>query len=221
MTKIVKNAHALLRLFCFAYNNLTMEKGADRFVIPADFEAELKEVLTAQFFSKFEKAMRATKEEFEQELPAEVSSEVVEKLMKFVSVKETDHINAKFDDKIASLTERIEAIRKEQGIELKPRPKRAKKSPRSPDSKGESLEEQLVSVLKEVRKRTKAVKFAKGDFASLSEAQSQLDNLFRQTTSEILEMKKSLSARFDKVQSRKSRSRSTRSRSSKKSEKSE
>jgi len=182
MKPLVKNCYGLFRLFCFSYNfiNLGAERGADRASVPADFESELKEVLTSAYFSKFEEAIRAKKEDFEKELPEEVSTEVAEKLMKFVSVKEADQINAKYNDKLAELTEKIDAIRKEKGIEISARPKRVKKakSPRSPAAKGDSLEDQLVSVLKEVKKRTEAVRFAKDDFASLSEAQSQLDNLF-------------------------------------------
>jgi hypothetical protein len=47
-----KHAYQLLRLFCFTYNYITIpDKDADRQHIPADFEAEIKEVLTTQFFS--------------------------------------------------------------------------------------------------------------------------------------------------------------------------
>jgi hypothetical protein len=55
--------------------------------IPADFEAELKEVLTADFYDNFATALKATKEEYQKELPAAVTEQVVEKLLKFVSVK--------------------------------------------------------------------------------------------------------------------------------------
>lgn len=43
-----KHAYQLLRLFCFTYNYITIpDKDADRQHIPADFEAEIKEVLTS------------------------------------------------------------------------------------------------------------------------------------------------------------------------------
>ena len=117
-----KNAYQLLRLFCFTYNYITiLDKDADRQHIPADFEAEIKEVLTSHYFSKYEAAIKAKKEDYEKELPDEISKEVADKLVKFVSVKETDHITAKFEAKLAELSTDIEAKKKERGIEDRPK----------------------------------------------------------------------------------------------------
>lgn len=80
--------HQLLRTFCFTYNYITIhDKEAEKFCIPEDFEDELKEVMTAEFFPKFAAAIKSSKEEFEKELPDHVTEQVVEKLLKFVSIK--------------------------------------------------------------------------------------------------------------------------------------
>jgi hypothetical protein len=171
-----KHTYQLLRLFCFTYNYITiLEKDADRQHIPADFEAEIKEVLTDAYFTKYQSAIKAKKEDYENELPAEVSADVIDKLIKFVSVKETDHITAKYEVKLAELTEQVDAKKKERGIE--DRPKAAKKPSKKKvrrnsesSSKEVPLEDQLTAVLNEVRKRTDSVRFSKDDFESLSDA---------------------------------------------------
>lgn len=53
-------------------------------------------------------------------MPAEVSQEMVDKLIKFVSVKETDHITAQYDAKLDELTISIDAKKLERGIEDRP-----------------------------------------------------------------------------------------------------
>jgi hypothetical protein len=111
----VKHAYQLLRAFCFAFNFITIaDKEAEKFCIPADFEAELKTVLTDDFFSKFAAAIKSTKEDFEKELPDQVTEKVVEELLSFVSVKQTSHINAKYEDLLKDLTEQIETKTKER-----------------------------------------------------------------------------------------------------------
>lgn len=148
------------------------EKDADRSYVPADFDAEVQEVLTAKYYSHFSAAIKAKKEDFEKELPSEVAPEIIEKLLKFVSVKETDHIIGKYETKIKEITSKIDELRKERG-ETKKKP--AKKSPRSPKNEKKKevpLEEQLHSILAEVKKRTNSVQFSKDDYSTYSEAQS-------------------------------------------------
>jgi hypothetical protein len=70
----VKLTYQLLRTFCFTYNFITItDKEAEKFCIPDDFEAELKEVMTSDFFSQFAAAIKSPKEEFEKELPEHVT----------------------------------------------------------------------------------------------------------------------------------------------------
>jgi len=178
-------------------------------------------VLTSDYFSKYEAAIKAKKEDYENELPAEVSQEVVDKLVKFVSVKETDHITAKYEAQLTELSASIDANKKERGIEDHPKndnavrkARKSKKSSRrnsvnsdASNDKEVSLEDQLKAVLNEVQKRTDSVRFSKDDFESLSDAQSQLDAFFSETTTAILRMKQGLRKRFDRVQTRKPRSR--------------
>lgn len=210
----MKNSYSLLRAFSYSYNYFDHpEKDAEKNHIPADFEAEIKEVLTDSYFSKFAAAIKAPKEEFEKELPEEVSAEVVERLLKFVSVKENDHIVRKYETLLAELSEKIDAQKKERDAIAPPKEKRdSPKRPRKPKQKresssadDESLEDQLIQILRDVGKRSDSVRFSKDDFESYSEAQSQLDSLFRETVSEIMKMKQSLRKRFATVQAKKAR----------------
>jgi len=205
---IVKKTNQVIRNFVFTYNFPDKPDSDGRNQIPEDFKAELKQVLTDKHFSAFEKALTASKEEYEKELPAEVAKEVVDKLLKFVSVKEPDHIVKRFEAILDDLTEQLEA-RKGEPREPRQRKRRdSKASVSSKDSKGkkpkkgkkeEGLEDKLRQVLKDVAKRSQSVRFSKDDFASFSEAQSQLDALFNETVTEILSMKQSLRSRFDKI----------------------
>ena len=78
-------------------------------------------------------------------------------MIKFVSVKETDHITAQYDTKLNELTVSIDAKKKERGIEDRPAQKRAyrkSRSRRNSESKGAkevSLEDQLQAVLTQVK----------------------------------------------------------------------
>lgn len=180
--------------------------------IPADFEAELKEVLTADYFEKYATALKATKEEYEKELPACVSEQVVEKLLKFVSVKQTNHIVSKYEDHLKTLTEKIDdkvkerdSLRPPRERNERPRNEKRQRSPRTPRSdESESLEDRLKSVLKELGKRSDSVKLSKDDYASFSEAQSQLDAVLRETFSEVMRLKQKLRKSFARIQSRRS-----------------
>lgn len=87
-----------------------MNKDEARNVIPADHEAEIKEVLTT-YYPKFDAAIRSGKEEYEKELPSEVHQDVVDKLLKFVAARTADQINAKFDAKISDWSAQIDAKR--------------------------------------------------------------------------------------------------------------
>lgn len=213
--KTVKFTYQLLRTFCFTYNFITItDKETDKFVIPTDFEAELKEVMTKDYFDKFTAAIKSPKEDFEKELPDHVTEQVVEKLLKFVSVKQTNHIVDKYEDLLKTLTEKIEAKTEERDA-IKPpvkerrnserRQRNPRKNSRSDSDDSGSVEERLQSILNEVSKRSDSVRFSKDDFESLSEAQTQLDALMRETVSEIFKMKQRLRKRFAKVQSSKRR----------------
>jgi hypothetical protein len=72
--------------------------------MPNDMEGELKKVLSAVNYSKYDAAIRATKEEYEALLPAKISEDECNKLLKFVASKEEDCITAKYDTKIADYT---------------------------------------------------------------------------------------------------------------------
>lgn len=188
--------------------------------IPADFESELKEVLTSDYFPKYASALKASKEEYEKELPASVSEQVVEKLLKFVSVKQTNHIVSKYEEELKDITEKIDDKVKERDSiqpprlrKEKPKKEKRQRSPRTPRSDdSESLEDRLKGVLKELGKRTNGVKLSKDDYASFSEAQSQLDAVLRETFSEIMKLKQNLRKRFTNVQTRKSSTRKPRGR---------
>jgi hypothetical protein len=176
----VKKTYQLLRNWCFTYNFLTLNKDDARNVIPSDFAGELKEVLTTSY-SKFEAAIKATKEEYEKELPAEVQKEVVDRLIKFVSARTADNIDAKFDSKIAEWTTQIDAKKDEVPKGEPRRPRRNSKGSNSDNEKRrrpkknkagkeENLEEQLRNVMSQVADRSSSVRFSKDDFESLSEA---------------------------------------------------
>lgn len=159
----VKLTYQLLRTFCFAYNNLHSAKDAEKFAIPADFEAELKEVLTDKYYSGFSNAIKATKEEYKTQLPADMSGEVCERLLKFVSVKEKDHIITKYESQINDLSAKITDKTKERDAIQPPRPKPEKKdkkdqpkekrqrqrrdSKNSSESESTSLEDRLHGIL--------------------------------------------------------------------------
>jgi hypothetical protein len=209
----VKLTYQLLRTFCFAFNCLHLDKEAEKFFIPKDFEAELKEVMTDKYFSAFANAIKASKEEFKTQLPDNISKEVGERLLKFVSVKEKDHVITKYEDAIKDLTDKIEGKAKERDAIQPPAPKTDKKDKndkkdkkqrkrRNSDSsdQGKPLEDRLHNILKEVSKRTSSVRFSKDDFASYSEAQSQVDALLRETVTEILAMKQDLRKKFARAQ---------------------
>ena len=176
----VKLTYQLLRTFCFAYNHLN-SKDAEKFNIPTDFEAELKEVLTDNCYSGFANAIKASKEDYKSQLPANVTQEVCDRLLKFVSVKEKDHIVTKYESHINDLTAKIDDKVKErdaiqpprQKTDTKKEPKEAKEkkqrkrrdSKNSSDSEPASLEDRLHGILKEVSKRTDSVRFSKDDYA--------------------------------------------------------
>lgn len=197
----MRQTYQLLRSFCSTYNSLQSVEVADRFKVPADFESELKEVLTDEYFANFSDAIQATKEEFEAKLPKTVTADVCERLLKFVAVKEKDHVVSKYEAKLEDLTSKVNAKVAERNA-IKPPAPRIPKAPReksNPSNKrqrsrrnsGESnqstsLEDRLSDILKEVSKRTDSVQFSKDDFESLSEAQSQLDALLAETVTEIL-----------------------------------
>lgn len=225
----VRHAYQLLRSFCSTYNSLQNVEVADRFKVPADFESELKEVLTDNYFANFSDAIQATKEEFEAKLPKTVTSDVCERLLKFVSVKEKDHIISKYEAKIDEITTQVDAKVAERNAIKPPAAPRAPRAPReksNPSNKRQrsrrnsgdssqsaSLEDRLTDILKEVSKRTDSVQFSKDDFESLSEAQSQLDALLRETVTEILKMKQRLRKRFAGAQSSRRKTSNSRSRS--------
>jgi hypothetical protein len=135
-------------------------------------------------------------------------------LLKFVSVKQTNHINDKYDAQLKTLTEQIETKTKERDAIKPPKAprerrdsqKREKRQRRnSQDSgKSENLEDRLQDILKEVSKRSDSVRFSKDDFESFSEAQTQLDALLSETVTEIFRMKQRLRKRFATAQSRSS-----------------
>ena len=209
----VKNAYQVLRSFCFAFNGLTiLDKEAEKFFIPDDFEAELKEVLTADYFSKFEAAIKASKEDYPNELPATVSEAVVEKLLKFISVKQTNHIVIPYEEIITSLTEKIDPMVKERDNLAPPREKKEKKEKvqrRRRDSEDDSREARLQDILREVSRRSDSVHLSKDDHAQFSEAQAQLDTLLHETVSDIMRMKQTLKKRFDRAQNSQGRYRSS------------
>jgi len=215
----VKQTYQLLRSFCFAYNWVTGDKDSEKFAIPADFEDELKEVLTDQYYSSFGNAIKASKEEYQTHLPAHLTSEVCDRLLKFVANKEKDQIVSKYEGQLTDLTDKINSKTKERDAirppapKKDPKPKKESKDAKKTDAKkdrkrrnsGSSdsdtpLEDRLHRLLKEVGKRTNSVRFSKDDFASLSEAQSQLDALLRETVTEIMEMKQSLRSKFARAQ---------------------
>jgi hypothetical protein len=183
--------------------------------MPKDFEADLKKALTAANYAKYDAAIKATKEEYEAQLPAKITAESAEKLLKFVEDKEADHITSHYETKIAQLTEQINAIKVEKPRAPKGEKKeRVRRNSDSDDKKAakprkgkkeEPLEDQLHSVLASVAKRSDSVRFSKDDFESFSEAQSQLDALFKETVTEIMKMKQRLRSRFNRMQTRKPR----------------
>lgn len=205
-----------MRSFCFSYNAINKAEESDRFVVPADFESEVKEVLTDKYYSSFAAAIKASKEEYQKELPASVSSDVCDRLLKFVSVKEKDHVITRYETLLTELTDKITAKIEERNAIAPPPAKRddserreKKKTQRkrrnSDQSNDGSLEDRLTDILKEVSKRSDSVRFSKDDFESFSEAQTQLDSLLRETVTEILGMKQKLRKTFANVQSGKRR----------------
>jgi hypothetical protein len=219
----VKSAHSLLRQFYYSYNYITQARDAPRYAVPSEFEAEIKEVLSDSNFAKFEAAAKATKEEYEKELPKSISTEVADRLIKFLSVKESDHIKAKYNSVIDELTTQIDARKalpkdpKEKKPKQQRRPRKDSKASDASSGKAKKdkktgkkaaavpIEDQLQAILKEVSKRSSAVRFSKDDFESYSEAQHQLDNLHEETVTAILKMKTSLRKRFQNVQKRASK----------------
>jgi hypothetical protein len=200
---VVRYCYQLLRTFCFTYNFINVaDKEVDKFCMPTDFEVELKEVLTDEFFDKFSCAIKSSKDDFEKNLPVAVTEQVVEKLLKFISVKQTNHIDDKYEDRIKVLTEKIDVKTAERDAIQPPREKKERKekpkrmSRNKEDSDSCSLEERLTDILLEVSRRTDSVRLTKDDFESFSEAQTQLDALMRETVSEIFRMKQRLRKRF-------------------------
>lgn len=220
-TTCVKQAYQLLRAFCFSYNFINLDKDAEKFVIPADFESEVREVLTEEYYSKFAAAIKSTKEDFQKELPDSISSDVCDRLLKFVSVKEKDHIVSRYETNLTELSDKITAKVKERDeisppvkrdqSERREKPKKPQKRQRrnSGSSQETALEDRLSEILKEVGKRSDSVRFSKDDFESFSEAQTQLDALLRETVTEILKMKQSLRKRFARAQTSRRRSNSS------------
>ena len=210
--KSAKVAHQLLRNFCMTYNFITLTKDDNRAVIPADFASELEQVLTDKYYAKFEAAVKASKEDYEKELPDEVSSEVIDKLIKFVQLKEKDHVVAKFDKAIDELKTQIDARRSEE-----PAAKPTKKtSPRQTKSKSkskkrgkalsdsskdeETAEDQLRNAIKAISGRVQKLRLNKDDYDTYHSSQAQLDALLKETVDDILKMKSKLVKRFEKVQ---------------------
>lgn len=125
----VKQTYQLLRVFCATFNFITIDdKEADKFCIPEEFDAELQEVLTKEFFEKFSTAIKSSKEEFEKELPEKINEQVVEKFLKFVSVKQTNHIISKYEDRIKDFTEQIDSKTKERDAIQPPKPRERRNS---------------------------------------------------------------------------------------------
>jgi len=212
----VKDAYQLLRSFCYSYNFAkNSDREAPRFEMPKDFEADLKKALTAANYAKYDAAIKATKEEYEAQLPAKITVDSAEKLLKFVQDREADHITSKYETKMAELTEKINAIKVEKPREPRVKKERTRRNSDNSDDKPakkakkakkeEPLEDQLHSVLTQVAKRSDSVRFSKDDFESFSEAQSQLDALFKETVTEIMKMKQRLRTRFNRMQNRKPR----------------
>ena len=183
----VRHTYSLLRVFSLTYNFINLEKEDDKAVIPTDFSDELKQVLTQANFSKFSEAFKGPKEDFEKSLPEKVEKAVVDRLVKFVQAKESDHINARYEKELADLTTQIDARKSE------PRPKQvrkrkdsnvsadknkssakkgSKKSASPKSQKDENLEDQMSSLLRKINDKSRFIKLKKDDFESYSDAQS-------------------------------------------------
>lgn len=166
-----KTSYQLLRVFSLTYNFIHLAKEDDKAVIPADFTDELKQVLNANY-GKLVDAFKGPKDDYEKCLPEKIEKSTSDKLIKFVQVKEVDHIVAKYEKELNDLTEQIDARKNE------PRPKSTKK-PKSPKSSKKakaaaeaSLEDQMTDLLNKINSKSRAIRLSKGDFESYSEAQS-------------------------------------------------
>lgn len=110
---------------------------------------------------------------------------MVERLLKFVTIKEKDHLVTPYEDYTEELTEKINVKAKERD-ELAP-PKEGKKETAKPKrqkrvrknsadsekvSESASLEDRLRNILREVSRRSDMVRLSKDDFESFSEAQT-------------------------------------------------
>lgn len=82
----VKDAYQLLRSFVYACNFATnSDKEAPRFVMPKDCSAGMKAALGGANYAMYEAAIGASKEEFEAKLPAKITSDAADKLLKFIA----------------------------------------------------------------------------------------------------------------------------------------
>lgn len=113
----VIKAYQLLRVFSLTYNFIHLAKEENKAVIPADFSDELEQVLTTANFTKFAEAFKGPKDDYVKSLPEQIEKSIADRLIKFVQVKEVDHITAKYETEINDLTSQIEARKNE------PRPK--------------------------------------------------------------------------------------------------
>ncbi len=100
----VNNAYSLLRLFSLTYNHITLARDENKAAIPAAFEGELKKILGDVNFNKFSETFEVKGQDYTKSLPESLDALVINNLVKFVQAKEGDHINAKYDAELASLT---------------------------------------------------------------------------------------------------------------------
>lgn len=112
-----KTSYQLLRVFSLTYNFIHLAKEDDKAVIPPDFHEELKQVLNTNY-DKLVEAFKGPKDDYTKSLPEKIEKSVSDKLIKFVQVKEVDHIIAKYEKELNDLTEQIDARKNE------PRPAR-------------------------------------------------------------------------------------------------
>jgi hypothetical protein len=94
----VKDAYQLLRSWTYACNFAkNSDKDAPRFEVPSDCAAAIKTALGGANYTMYEAAIGATKEEFEGKLPAKITSDAAEKLLKFIADNEAAHITSRFE----------------------------------------------------------------------------------------------------------------------------
>mgnify|MGYP004548340739 FL=1 len=140
-------------------------------------------------------AMTMTNVEVASHVHKEVSSKVMEDLLKFIEENEKACVVDVISEAVEEMSKELESRKNE------PRPpKTKKKSPRVSSRSAGSTEDKFRDLMKEVKGRISAIRFTKDSHQLYGETQNDIDNLLHEATSEILEMKKLTKEKFMRAQ---------------------